>query len=64
MTSPVVVMVAVEALEAAFLTFLVTVVEAVNFLVVARELFCLVGDMVRNNFKKRKIIVGINKGKE
>ena len=49
MTSPLVVMVAVEALGAAFLTFLVTMEEAVFFLVVARELFCLVGDMVRNN---------------
>ena len=64
MTSPLVVIVAVEAFGAAFLTFLVTMEEAVCFLVVARELFCLVGDLVRKNFKKRKIIVGINKGKE
>jgi len=64
MTSPLVVMVAVEALGAALLTFLVTVVEAIIFLVGAREVICLVGDMVRNNLKKRKIIVRINKGKE
>ena len=57
------VMVAVEALGAAFLilTFLVTEAETVDGL----ELLCLVvGDMVRNNSKKRKIVVGINKGKE
>ena len=61
MTSPLVVMVAVEALGAAFLTFLVTEAETVDGL----ELLCLVvGDMVRNNSKKRKIVVGINKGKE
>ena len=64
MTSPLVVMVAVEALGAAFLTFLVTMEEAVIFLVVARELFYLVGDMVRNNLKKRKTTVGISMGKE
>ena len=34
-----------------FLDFLLTMVEAV---MVARELSCLVGDMVRNNFSKRK----------
>ena len=51
----------VEALGAAFLTFLVTEAETVAGL----EMLCLVvGDMVRNNFKKRKMIVGINKGKE
>ena len=63
MTSLLVVMVAVEALGATFLTFLITVVEAVVFLVGARKVICLVGDMVRNNLKK-KIIVRINKGKE
>ena len=52
-----------EALGAAFLTFLVTEAETVDGLEL--ELLCLVvGDMVRNNSKKRKIIVGINKGKE
>ena len=45
---------AVEALGATFLTFLVTMVEAVIFLVVARELLCFVGDMVRNNFRKKE----------
>ena len=53
MSSPLVVMMAVEALGAAFLTFLVTKEEAANGLLVVRELFCLVGDMVSNKLEKR-----------
>ena len=54
MTSPFVVMVAVEALGEAFLTFLVTEAEAADCLAVVREFFCLVGDMVRNNWKRKE----------
>ena len=49
MSSPLVVMMAVEALGAAFLTILVTEAEAADDFLVVRELFCLVVDMVRNN---------------